>query len=171
MTGYANLAGGGYSYATQDGTVTFAGYIANGLGALTIPSSPAAVSPLPPALQETARKDLCITHISTPTTGPTAMHRAVPGTTPGSNINQEDPSKFNYVSEDKLYDFAQSDNDVVVIHIGDNDHDGRNGSTGSNADSFISYMKKFIKQVRSVNPRAEIHCMLLHKRIRSLEKR
>lgn len=155
MTGYANLAGGGYSYATQDGTVTFAGYIANGLGADYSLIARSGITLTPGVAGNCSEGFMYNTYLYTDywTNGD-----ASGGTwnDAGSNINQEDPSKFNYVSEDKLYDFAQSDNDVVVIHIGDNDHDGRNGSTGSNADSFISYMKKFIKQVRSVNPRAEI---------------
>ena len=155
MTGFANLAGGGYSYATQDGTVTFAGYIANGLGADYSLIARSGVTLTPGVAGNCSEGFMYNTYLYTDywTNGD-----ASGGTwnDAGSNINQEDPSKFNFVSEDKLYDFAEADNDVVVIHIGDNDHDGRNGSVGSNRETFIDYMKKYIRQVRSVNPNAEI---------------
>ena len=156
MTGFANLAGGGYSYTTQDGTVTFAGYIANGLGADYALTARSGITLTPGIADNCTEGFMYNTYLYTDywNNGDASPSGAWNG--PGSNINQEDPGRFNYVTEDKLYDFESWDNDVVVIHIGDNDHDGRNGAQGSNTEFFTSYMEKFIKQVRAVNPKAEI---------------
>ena len=52
------------------------------------------------------------------------------------------------------YDF-EGGSDVVIIHLGDNDHD-----SGVSTSTYISNLVKMIKQVRSKNPGAKIICVL-----------
>lgn len=158
ITAFGNMAlgGGGYSVPTQDSTVSFSGYIANALGAeySVVARSGCTVTP--------GLSGLCTegfmynTYLYTDywNYGDAATSGAWNG--PGSNINQDDPSRFNYVSQEKLYDFEKADNDVVVVHIGDNDHDGRAGSEGTNTSKFVKKMEDFIGQIRSANPSAYI---------------
>lgn len=54
------------------------------------------------------------------------------------------------------YDF-EGGSDVVIIHLGDNDHDATEAKGTSN---YVKYLAQMINQVRSKNPNAKIICVL-----------
>lgn len=128
-TGYGNMAlgTGGYSAETQDGTITYATYAANELGA---------------EYSIVARSGICVTPAADPYCSEGYMTDTYLYTDYWNNGTNE------------LYDFASNPSDVVVIHLGDNDHDGRAGNL--TPDQFVESMKNFIRQVRVVNPDSKI---------------
>ncbi len=127
-TGYGNLTLGssGYDPSTQDGTVTYAAYTAAALGAeYTI----------------TARSGCTLT-------------RNDAACSEGYMTDTYLYTDYWNIGDSEVYDFASNPSDVVVIHLGDNDHDGRAGSLSTS--QFVINAKAFVRQVRMVNPTSKI---------------
>lgn len=59
--------------------------------------------------------------------------------------------RWNGVTDE--YDFG-SGSDVVIVHLGDNDRDG-----GAGWKNYVTYMAKFLNQIREKNPEATIICV------------
>ena len=161
ITGYGNMAiRKSYTPETQDATVSYASYIADAFGAeYTITARCGAYTEPTPQPSVGTPEFYTNTYLFTDYWNTALVDGA------GRPLQNEDGSYVqfdvynpeNTPNPDSLqfYDFAEADNDIVIVNMGDNDV-WTKPKTEETRTHFAEVMKNFLCQVRLANPNAYI---------------